>query len=166
MLPAVNYTRVTYYARRYAESNMISTVSIVRKTDPAFNALTGEVVSSPPLAVYDGKARIWTVSGPVQYNFGDEPTFFSSAFVSIPAVTAEDPMVDDLVLVVTHPGDSAMVGRVFQVKDVEAGGQWMSSRRLQVQGVQESKQWLWPTVIQGFVAEATASGGSGGMVVS
>jgi hypothetical protein len=137
----INHQRVIVVAREFAESNMTAEVSITRKASAVFDAETGSLTSGEPVVVYEGKARIYTVQGPVQNSYGDEPTYFSSTIVSVPVVTATLPRVDDLIEVTAHMADPIMVGRVFRVQDVEAGGQWMAARKLQVTGVQESQQW-------------------------
>ena len=70
-------------------------------------------------------------------------TAFSSSYVSLPLTVddeATDVQVDDIVLVLEHP-DPAVVGRAFRVMDVDAGGQFPAARRLQVTGVQRSRNW-------------------------
>lgn len=137
----INHNRVIAVAREFAESNMTAMVSITRKAAPVFDPETGGLASGEPIVVYEGKARIYSATGPVTYNIGDEPTYFSSTMVSIPVITDDIPRVDDLVTVLEYLSDPLMVGRTFRVQDVEAGGQWMAARKLQVTGVQESQQW-------------------------
>lgn len=159
-IPTVNHSRIAYYVRRYAESNMSATVTVVRKYKPVFNETTGELASASPSVIYTGKARVATSSGPLTYAVGDESSYFQALTVSIPVVTA-DVMVDDLVLVTAHPGDPAVVGRVFRVTDVEAGGQWMAARKLSVVGVADSQQWSWVQIpFQTSYAPLVAAGGS------
>lgn len=136
-----DFTMAARYAKAYAESLMIATVKIERKGAPAFDSVTGAVSSGAPSPIYEGKARIWSVTGPMQLSFGDEPTYYSNTFATIPVATEPIPRIDDVLTVINHPGDPGIEGRVFQVKDVEAGGQFLPSRRLQLVGVQESKQW-------------------------
>lgn len=142
----VNHGQVEAYVRRYARFNMRNTVRITRPTEPVFDPLTGTLDSSDDELVYEGIARIYTVQGPLTYSLGDEPQQYSSTYVSIP-VTDEAgvpllaPRVEDVVTVLTSPTDVSMEGRTFQIQDVEAGGQWMAVRRLQVAGIQASKRW-------------------------
>jgi len=161
-IPTVNYDRALFYGRRFAESNMRSTVTIVRKAPALFNDVTGELAAASPTLVYQGRARVSPDSGPLNYSFGDEQQHFTSAVISVPVSAPILPMVDDVVTVTAHPGDPVMVGRTFAVMDVESGGQWLSSRRLQVTGVQASPEW--PT-ISVFDSSAAGSSGSGGSSV-
>lgn len=142
----VNHAQVEAYVRRYARFNMRNTVRITRPTAPVFDPDTGSLASAGSLIVYEGPARIYTVQGPLTYSLGDEPQRYSSTFVSIPVTddsgaAVNIPRIEDVIEVLLAPGDSNMVGRTFQVQDVEAGGQWMAARRLQVAGIQASKQW-------------------------
>jgi len=142
----INHDRVEQYVRRYARFNMRNTVRIVRPTAPVFDEQTGSLASASTEVIYEGLARIYTVQGPVTYMLGDEPQHYSSTFVSIP-VTDElneplpAPRVEDVVVVLDAPSDINLVGRTFQVQDVESGGQWIAVRRLQVVGIQASKVW-------------------------
>ena len=129
----------TLRARAYAEANMIATVRIERPVEPVFDRTTGQLGMPADSTVYEGKARVYGVSGPATYALGDEPQYFSSTFVSIP-LGSTLPRVDDVVEVTDHP-DPAIVGRFFRVQDVEAGGQMPVAHRLQVVGIQPSKQW-------------------------
>lgn len=131
------------YARRFAESNMIATVRVTRMGEPVLDPATGALDASPQVLVYEGKARVYAVSGPMTYSLGEEPQYFSGSYVSIPlfrAVGESDPQVDDVVEVLADP-DPLVVGRMFRVVDVESGGQFPSARRMQVTGVQRSRNW-------------------------
>ena len=144
MIPTIDHERTMRVAREFAESNMTATVAITRKSAPVFDPQTGGLASADPDIVYIGKARIYTVQGPMTMSYGDEPAYFSSSIVSIPVITTELPRVDDLIRVLDYPSDPTMKDRFFRVQDVESGGQWMAARKLQVTGVQESQQWGGP----------------------
>ncbi len=133
-------TMVRPLAQAYAEGNMIATVRLTRPAKPVFDRRTGGLAAMGAEGViYSGPGRVYGVQGPVQYAVGDEPTYFSSTFVSIP-ITAGKPRVDDVVEVLDHP-DPNIVGRSFRVQDVEAGGQIPVVHRMQVVGIQASRQW-------------------------
>lgn len=145
----VDHTLVEQYVRTYARGNMRNTVRIDRSADPVFDQATGTLQAPDPVSIYDGPARIYSVTGPVQYSVGDEPQFYSSTNVSIPmlddagvAVTA--PHVNDTVTVLAAPGNPGMIGRTFQVQDVESGGQWSAVHRMSVVGIQNSPNWSAP----------------------
>lgn len=135
----VDDNAVIRYARRYAEANMTATVEIVRMSEPYLDINTGNLTAMEQFTIYRGKARVYGVSGPVTMNMGEEPQYFSSTYVSIP-LDATMPRVDDVIEVLTHH-DWTVVGRTFRVMDVESGGQYPAVRRMQVTGVQNSKQW-------------------------
>lgn len=135
----VNDEAVTRYARRYAEANMTAKVRVTRMTDASLSDDTGDLTAQEQYIVYEGKARVYAVSGPMTMNLGEEPQYFSSTYVSIP-LEAALPHVDDVVEVLNH-GDWTMRGRRFRVMDVEGGGQYPAVRRMQCTGIQNSKQW-------------------------
>jgi hypothetical protein len=155
--PRFSTNASAYIARVYAERNMDSMVRIWRPDSPGFVPQSGTLLAEEMFEVYLGKARVYTVSGPITMGIGDEPTYYSSTFVSIPLTTedpfaspavepvAQSPRVDDIVQVDRHR-DPLMVDRYFRVVDVEAGSQFPVSRRLQCVGIQASKQWGSPQI--------------------
>lgn len=140
----VKSTLVELYARRFVESNMTAFVEITRPGEPDFVSSSGELEADSGPVVYEGKARVYTVSGPVTLELGDDPQYFSSAVVSVPLVDDFGvnvlPQVNDLVEIQEHP-DPLMLGRRFRVMDVEAGGQFAVLRRMQVVGIQRGRTW-------------------------
>jgi Family of unknown function (DUF6093) len=138
-LKIVNDTAVTRYARRYAEANMTAQVKITRMDEAVLDE-SGGLTATEMHTVYEGKGRVYGVSGPMTMNLGEEPQYFSSTYVSIP-YDATMPRVDDVIKVTEHY-DETLVGRTFRVMDVEAGGQYPAVRRMQVTGVQNSKAWV------------------------
>jgi hypothetical protein len=137
--PIVDGNLVRRYARRFAESNMTASVRVTRMDSPNFDDIDGLLTAITGDLVYEGPGRVYGVAGPVQMALGEEPQYFSSTYVSIP-LASDQPRVDDVVEVLEH-SDASMVGRKFRVQDVEAGGQFPATRRMQVMGVQRSKQW-------------------------
>lgn len=134
-------TMVRPLAQAYAEGNMIATVRVTRPSTPVFNRATGGLAAmGAETLIHEGPGRVYGVQGPVQYAIGEEQQFFSSTFVSIP-IGATKPRVDDVVEVLAHP-DPNIVGRSFRVQDVEAGGQIPVVHRMQVVGIQASREWV------------------------
>lgn len=127
-------------AKSYAEGNMNAAVRITRPTDPVFNRTTGFLAEPTEALIYSGKARITTLSGPVQLSVGDDPQFYSSCYVSIPL--ASTPQVDDIVQITAHP-DTAIVGRFFRIEDVEGGSEMPVVRRMRCMGVQHSRKQVY-----------------------
>lgn len=135
------------YARRYAESNMTAAVTITRFKDPLLDPLSGELTPVWDTGVYEGKARVYVLVGPVLLGIGDESQEFQNSYVSIPISVViddveytTDPRVDDLVTVTAHL-DPMMVGRAFRVTDVESGGQYPAVRRMHVMGVEDTSHF-------------------------
>lgn len=129
-------------ARRYAVKNMIDRVKVVRQTEPMLNT-DGTIDVEQGTLVYEGPGRVYSVAGPMAMGIGDEPTVFSTTYVSVPlewADAAVDVHIDDIVEVLEH-SDPMTSGRFFAVMDVQQGGTLPIVRRLQVQGIQPSHQW-------------------------
>lgn len=145
------------YARRYAESNMTSEVLIWRPAEATLNSVTGYLTAHELSGVYVGKARIYPVTGPVLLGIGDESQEFQNTYVSIPITVAftrtdingvvstsyyeTDPRPDDLVKVTAHV-DPLMVGRMFRVRDTDAGGVMPAVRRMTCMGVEDASHWV------------------------
>jgi hypothetical protein len=126
-------------AKAYAEANMTARVRVTRPAAPVFDPSNGSLGMAADQVIWEGVGRVASVQGPATYALGDEPQYFSSTFISIP-LAAGDPRIDDTVEVLEHL-DETLVGRFFRVQDVEAGGQIPVAHRMQVVGVQPSKQW-------------------------
>jgi len=140
----VNTGLVRQYAQRYSEMNMTAMVRIDRPDVASLNATTGDVTAQVLKTIYEGKARVSAVTGPVQYSLGEEPQYFSSGTVFVP-LTNEDgtpttPQVNDIVVVTAHL-DVLMVNRAFRVMNVQASGQFVAARELSVTGVQRWEAW-------------------------
>lgn len=127
-------------ARRQAEAAMTATVVVARTDAPVFNPTTRSLAVPPGAMIYSGKAGITSGQGGDSGGYGDEPQTDTSLTIYIP-LSATTPMVDDIVAVLTHPDDPAVVGRSFRVTDVGIGGRLIASRRLSVIGTQPSRTW-------------------------
>lgn len=142
--PVIKTATIARLARKYTEANMIARVRVARMAAPTEgDELDWSNTATQLRVTYEGRARIWSVAGAGANDYGDEMTAFSSSYVSLPLTVddeATDVQVDDIVLVLEHP-DPAVVGRAFRVMDVDAGGQFPAARRLQVTGVQRSRNW-------------------------
>src|SRR3954465_11835964 len=83
-------------AQAYAEGNMIAQVKITRPSKPVFDRSTGGLAAmGAENEIYNGKARVYSVTGPVQYAIGEEQQYYSSTYVSYP-ITANRPRIDDV----------------------------------------------------------------------
>jgi uncharacterized protein DUF6093 len=147
MTTIIDHDMVESIVRNYAESNMRATVRIARTASPTLSA-TDELIAIPTLMrlIYEGKGRVYTVSGP-QPSFGtDEDQVFSTSFISVPLKDSKGltvvSQVNDLIEIVEH-SDNLLVGRVFRVLDVDAGGQWPAVRRHMVSSAQRFAGWTW-----------------------
>lgn len=125
-------SRATRHRMRYF-------ITITRMDDPSFDEQTGAAVATVTRIMYHGPARVYQATGPVTYEVGDQQEYFSRSVVEIPIDTCE-PQRDDVISVDSGP-DPMMVGRRFQVLDVETGGQWPAIRRLSVIGMQAYPNW-------------------------
>ena len=149
--PRYSTKAAAYCSRVFAERNMVDRVLVWRPAEPVLLDGYGRLQSQVDFYVYDGKARVWSTTGPLTIGVGDEPRYSSQTFCSIPLAKpdpfsnpessiAESPRVDDIVQVQQHR-DPLMLDRYFRVVDVEAGGLLPPCRRMQLVGIQASRQW-------------------------
>jgi hypothetical protein len=136
-----------WYLRRYADANMTSLVEILRIDDPVIDADNPSVAEPVKVKrVYQGKARIYQASGQGGTAIADEDMAFSTSYISIPSVDPNGAVipvqVNDFFRII-DTGDPELVGRMFRVLDVDAGGQWSASRRCMVTGAQRYEGWTW-----------------------
>lgn len=161
-MPSYNSKEALLMARRYAESNMTADVRIIRMDAIREDYVKkGQWDADELFDIYRGKARVYNVSGPLTMGIGDSPSYYSSTMVSIPSMELDplsnplrnaglSPRVDDIVEILYHE-DPYMIDRKFRVLDVEAGGQFPAVRRMQVTGIQASKQWGSPNIPQEWI---------------
>lgn len=137
------------FAQAYAVGAMNSSVRILRGAVHTFDPATRKVVTTADTVVYaddvnhamPAPAGITPARGPVTMELGDEPEYFSSATIYIPAAGAFiRPMVDDVVMVWAGP-DPDLTNRMFRVTDVVDGGRITSCQELSCVGIQPSSQW-------------------------
>lgn len=151
--PRYSTAAAAYIARVFAERNMVDQVTVWRPKAPVLED-DGTLEAQIDFFLWIGVGRVWVARGPLTMGVGDEPSYYSQTFCSIPLVVrtepdvepaALSPRVDDIVKVTVHR-DPLMVGRYFRVVDVESGGLLPSCRRMQLVGIQASKQWGGPDV--------------------
>ena len=126
---------------------MIHTVRVARMSDPERDLGDGFIVNPIEASLlYEGKGHVYQVSGPSVMNIGDETSYFSSSYISTPLKDGNGDeivtQVNDLIEVLDHP-DELVVGRVFRVQDVDAGGLFPVARRHMVSGAQRFSGWTW-----------------------
>jgi hypothetical protein len=140
----INTDLVRSYAQRYAQISMVDTVRIDRPGDPSLDTTSGNATSTVLSTIYEGVGKVTTISGPVQYQLGEEPQYFSSGEASIPLLDVDGdpttPQVNDVLIVVSHH-DVLMVGRAFRIMDVKASGLIEAARTLTLSGVQRWAGW-------------------------
>ena len=129
--------------RQAVEGNMVSTVRITRPPAGSLDD-AGELTVAEGPVVYEGKAHLSSVAGPVTYTIGDEVQFFSNGSVTIPLEDLNGPtwiQVNDLVEVTGHD-DPVMAGKRFRIIDVEATGLLVAGRKAQIIGIQRYPGWI------------------------
>lgn len=129
------------HVRAYAESNMDGHVTISRGGRGVLDKATGRVSGmSGATTVYDGIARLHTVSGQGSISVGQGEVDTRSVTVSIPW-SADLPQRDDVVLFVDGGADQTMNGRAGRVVEVDGGGYFGDARRMQCVVWGTSEYW-------------------------
>jgi Family of unknown function (DUF6093) len=136
---ATRYSR-QYIARR-ALGAMVDRVSINRPGDVALNTSTGMNVAVAGEEVYQGLARIYSVTGPQVLDLGEADITLRMTYISIPSDYLPAPQKDDLITVLEARSDEALQGKVFRILDVDGGGLVRAVRRMQCVTWEESSSW-------------------------
>lgn len=130
-----------WIGRRYVEMNMDSVVRLARPEGPAMDEDDRMVARPVPARLlYEGRARVYTMSGPQNNDTMEESQVFSSSYVTLPLDTV--PQYNDLVEVLESPDDQ-IVGKVMRVLDVDGGGSLPVGRRCMVTAAQRFAGWTW-----------------------
>lgn len=132
----------------YSNRAMNSLVRVVRPAVAGYNETTREYTKPTTVVVYDSAvtpgagdiAGVTAANGPITYSVGDEPTYYESLTVTIPVTCPIQPRIDDLVTILSNP-DRDLVGRVFRVMDVPAGGRINPTTTMACTGIAPSRQW-------------------------
>lgn len=139
-------------ATAYASGNRPFHVRVSRPSVIAtFDRDTGQLTNPADQVLYEGPARIWTVTGGVEMEIGDERTMFSSARASIDSTVRDAqgntvpvtiPRVDDLFEILPNGQSQAthLSGRAFTVTDIEVGGHYSTGYVLTLSGVAPSRR--------------------------
>jgi hypothetical protein len=135
------------YARRHATAHMYYTIQIERMAMGVFDEQTGGIVPAVKTVIYNGPARIATVSGPQIIQVGEDTMAMSQTTISIPFDTDPVPHRDDIATVLgldtqrAEFGDPALVFKSFRILNVEYGGQMYATRRMAALVITESASW-------------------------
>lgn len=137
-----------HLVRRYTESHMTSQITILRGALSLLNPATGIVGGlAGATTIYQGKARIHTVSGSGAPSDSGAPIDTRSTTISIP-ITAPIPNRDDVITVqatnVNTDGtqaDADLDTRVFRVLEVEGGSFFGDARRMSCTQAFDSRYW-------------------------
>jgi hypothetical protein len=98
-----------------------------------YTAQSGEII-------YEGIARIWDSNTGAIINVGEADLSTTVTYCSIP-FDSPIPHNDDLVRVITAPGDIALVTRGFRVMGLDGGGLARATRRMQISALAENRSW-------------------------
>ncbi|MEP7036249.1 MAG: hypothetical protein ABI934_11730 [Actinomycetota bacterium] len=142
-------TFATTIATASAQGSMNSLVLIER--EGGYNVVTREYDDAITKVVYDhptlpgsgAEAGVTVSAGPITMEIGDEPQYYDSLTLYLPATMPVLARIDDLVTVLVTP-DADLVDRLFRVTAVAGGGRIYSSNKLSAIGIAPSKQWSGP----------------------
>lgn len=124
------------YVRAKAESNMYSTCRIERVTKPSFNQTTGTATPGSKTTIYEGKCRIWEVTGGAPVLIAEEDVVMQATQLSIPWNVSTIPVRNDEVQILSSRSDAHLVGKRFVIDSSAKAGEMRPTRRFSVRGVQ------------------------------
>lgn len=136
---ASRYSR-QYIARR-ALGAMVDRISINRPGDVQLNPTTGMNVAVAGEEIYQGQARIYSVSGPQVVDLGEADIALRMTYVSIPSDWLPVPQRDDIITVLEARSDEGLQDKAFRILDVDGGGLVRAVRRMQCVSWEENSSW-------------------------
>lgn len=128
-------------AAAYASGNRAFTVELSRPgADVTFDRDAKAFLNPADPVLYTGPARIYTITGGMELQIGDEDMVLSSARISIDSYDGPAPQHGDLLTIIdtAQAQNTHAVGRVFQVEDVEIGGHFGIGYTMTTRGVAPS----------------------------
>lgn len=137
--PITAYAR--NYVRRKATAQMTATCRIERVEGPTVDPATLRATSGARTTIYEGRCRVWEVTGGGTFMVGEEEYGLQNTNLSIPWDADPVPRKDDEGVILTSPYDPDMVGRRFQINDTAKAGDLRATRRFQVKMLQENEAW-------------------------
>ena len=85
--------------------------------------------------IYEGKCRIWELSGAASIMVGDSDIYQQTTQLSIPWDTAAVIQRYDEVVITKAPQDSQELGKRYEIQTVAKGGELRATRRFEVTGL-------------------------------
>jgi hypothetical protein len=132
---------ITSWARSYVRARatevMEYTCRITRSGPPATYDEDSLVYTPDGIAevIYEGKCRIWELSGASMIAVGEAEVIQQPTQMSIPWDAPVSVMRYDQVEVLTAPAESQMVGERFEIQTVAKAGELRATRRFEISGV-------------------------------
>jgi hypothetical protein len=130
-----DYALIDFLVQERVNSDMVADVGITRYAIPVFDNDTGALVHGEATKIYQGKARISTLGGPVSSEYGEEMTFGQQATGYIPLTTEVWPQVNDRFDIIWARTPS-LTGRTYRIIDVQRAGQWPAAIVVTLTGTQ------------------------------
>ena len=124
------------FVRQRATDVMAYTCRIERVHKPSFDQASGTAVPGSRVTIYEGKCRIWEVTGGAPVVIADDEITMQSTQLSIPWDTPQVPKRDDEVEILTSPEDHTLVGKRFVIDSNAKAGELRATRRFAVRGYQ------------------------------
>jgi hypothetical protein len=111
---------------------------IERVKKPSFNQATGTAIPGSKTVIYEGKCRLWEVSGGGPIMIGEDDVVMQNTQLSIPWDTSPVPERDDEVEITAAPTDGYAVGKRYVIDSSAKAGELRATRRFTVRGYQKS----------------------------
>ena len=133
---------ISEMARRYVRSRatdaMRYTCQIERVTHPQVRSDLTAIAGGKTI-LYTGICRIWEVSGGGSVVIGETDVSLQNTYISIPWDVPTVPQRNDEILILTSPDEPELIGKRFQINEVNKAGELRPTRRFQVTMVQAKR---------------------------
>jgi len=130
-------SRAVDYVRERAESIMGYYCKIERVKPPGFDNATHQVIPGQRTTIYEGRCRVWEVSGGAPVMVAEDEVTMQTTNLSLPWDISPVPERDDEVTITASDADDYMIGKRFVIDSSAKAGELRATRRFLVRGYQK-----------------------------
>jgi hypothetical protein len=126
------------YVRTRTEDIMSYECRVERMTPPTYDEDTLITTAGGRLTIYEGKFRLWEITGATGLNIGGEDLMLESTQASFPYDSPLFRKDDEIVITAVPEQDLMLMGNRYQIQTKAKAGELRATRRYTVTSVQRN----------------------------
>jgi hypothetical protein len=126
------------YVRTRTEDIMSYECRVERMTPPSYDEDTLITTAGGRLTIYEGKFRLWEITGATGLNIGGEDLMLESTQASFPYDSPLFRKDDEIVITAVPEQDLMLMGNRYQIQTKAKAGELRATRRYTVTSVQRN----------------------------